>query len=94
MKVRVQYTAQLRAAIGHIEEEAELPDGSTLAALLSHLAARHNHVASPHLLTATGQTQSSLLIVVNDSAVAAHQSDSICLCAGDVVILLPPIAGG
>jgi len=94
MKVRIQYTAQLRTAIGRSEEEAELPDGSTLAALLSHLATRHNHVASPHLITATGRAQSSLMIVVNDSAVAAHQSDSICLRAGDVVTLLPPIAGG
>lgn len=94
MKVHIQYTAQLRTVIGRGEEEAELPEGSTLAALLNHLAERHNRVASPHLLTATGQTQGSLLIVVNNSAVAAHQSDSICLRAGDVVTLLPPIAGG
>jgi molybdopterin synthase sulfur carrier subunit len=94
MKVRVQYTAQLRTAIGRSEEEAELPDGSTLAGLLSHLAARHNHVATCHLFTPTGQKQKSLLVVVNESAVTAHQSDSIILRAGDVVALLPPIAGG
>lgn len=94
MKVRVQYTAQLRTAIGRSEEDAELPDGSTLTALLGHLAQRHNHVASHHLLTSTGRAQISLLVVVNDSAVAAHQLDSILLRAGDVVALLPPIAGG
>jgi MoaD family protein len=94
MKVSVRYTAQLRMAIGRDEEEAELPEGSTLAALLSHLASRHDRVASPHLIAVTGRIPSSLLVIVNDSAVASNQSESICLRAGDVVTLLPPIAGG
>ena len=70
MKVRVQYTAQLRTAIGRSEEEAELPDGSTLTELLGHLAARHNHAASNYLLTPTGQAQKSLLVVVTQSSLS------------------------
>lgn len=94
MKLRVQYTAQLRTVLGCSEEELELPDGSTLATLLAHLVTHHNHVAAPHLVTAAGQTQTSLLVVVNDFAIAAHQSAAVVLRPGDVVTLLPPIAGG
>jgi sulfur-carrier protein len=94
MKVRVQYTAQMRTAAGRSDEEVELEEGSSLRALLSHLAERLGPAAAAHLITAAGETQGSLLIVVNDSAVASRLSSTTVLRAGDVVTLLPPIAGG
>lgn len=93
MKLRVQYTAQLRTATGRPEEVVELPEGSSLAALLGHLAANLDGAAS-HLLSADGQAHRSLLIVVNDSAIASHHAAATLLRTGDVVTLLPPIAGG
>ena len=54
MKLRVQYTAQLRAATGRSEDEVELPEGTSLAALVSHLGARLGGAAS-HLIAADGQ---------------------------------------
>ena len=90
MKVRVQFTAQLRTALGKAAEEVELPEGSSVAELLRQLVNRFDG-AAPHLLKPTGEPQSSLLIVINE-AVATTQS--VHLRAGDVVTLLPPIAGG
>jgi molybdopterin converting factor small subunit len=46
------------------------------------------------LLNEAGQAQSSLLMVVNDAAVSAREAASLPLKDGDVVLLLPPIAGG
>lgn len=94
MKLHVQYTAQLRAAIGRNEEEVELPDGSSLAELLVHLAANCGPGAEPHLLTDRQQVRPSLLLVVNDTAVSSSQAASTMLRSGDKVILLPPIGGG
>jgi sulfur-carrier protein len=94
MKVRVQYTAQLRTALGQADEDIELPDGSTLASLLSHLAAQHGHKAHSHFTGPGGEVPKSLLIVVNDSAKSAIVADATVLSSGDVVTLLPPIAGG
>lgn len=93
MKLRVQYMAQLRPAMGRMEEDVELPEGSTVVELLVHLASRHDE-AGPHLVTRQGQARPSLLVVVNGSAVPAQESAAAVLHSGDVVILLPPIAGG
>ena len=93
MKLRVQYTAQLRTATGRAEDEVELPEGTTLAALVRHLAARPDGAAS-HLIAADGQAHHSLLIVVNDRAVTSQDAAGTLLQPGDVVALLPPIAGG
>ena len=94
MKLRVQYTGQLRTAAGRSEEEVELPEATNLAALLHQLASRLGKGALPHLLTPAGHPQSSLLVIVNDSAIPAPQTAATILRQGDVITLLPPIAGG
>ncbi len=94
MKLRVQYTAQLRTAAGRPEEEVDLPEGSTLASLLAHLARRLDEGAATHLLAAEGHIRPSLLIVINATVIPADAANSTMLRPGDVVLLLPPIAGG
>jgi molybdopterin converting factor small subunit len=93
MKLQVQYTAQLRAALGRSEDRVLLPEGSSLAELLVHLSTCHGQ-AREHLLTDGGETRPSLLMVVNGVAVTARDARSTVLHSEDVVILMPPIAGG
>lgn len=94
MKLRVQYTAQLRSAVGRPHDEIELPEGSSLAALLKHLASNLDEAAAAHVIAPSGGFRPSLLIVVNDSAASIHAAAATELKHGDVVLLLPPIAGG
>ncbi|HUE75043.1 MAG TPA: MoaD/ThiS family protein [Pirellulaceae bacterium] len=94
MNVRVGYSAQLRTSIGRAEEDVELEAGSTLAALIEYLAARLDDAGKGHLVTPEGQIRASLLIVVNEAVTAADAAKSTILKSGDVVLLLPPIAGG
>jgi len=94
MRVRVQYTAQLRTALGLAAEDVELPDGSTLASLLIQLTRKHGPKAHDHFTGSGGEAPKGLLIVVNDAAKSASQTAATVLNAGDVVTLLPPIAGG
>ncbi len=93
MKLRVQYMAQLRTAVGQAEEVVELPNGNSLAELLNQLANTHS-AARSHFVTETGHARPSLLIVVNNSAVSAREAATTALHSDDVVTLLPPIAGG
>lgn len=93
MKLRVQYMAQLRAAVGCTEEDVELPEGSSVAELLHQLANTHA-AARSHLVAETGHARPSLLIVVNDSTVSARDTVSTVLREQDIVTLLPPVAGG
>ena len=93
MKLHVKYTAQLRAALQRPEDVVELANTSCLSDLLTHLAELHP-AGRPHLLSGAGQINACLLVVVNKSAVAAGDAASVQLHEGDVVLLLPPIAGG
>ncbi len=94
MRLRVQYTAQLRTVVGRTEEEIEFPEGSNLAELLVHLASELRREAAPFLLTAGGELQPSLLVALNHGAVSSCNARAVLVNAGDVVTLLPPIAGG
>ncbi|MFM7072516.1 MAG: MoaD/ThiS family protein [Planctomycetota bacterium] len=93
MNIRVKYSGQLRAATRCGDEEIAWSPGGTLAELIAHLAERHS-AGRPHLLSDIGAIRPSLLIAVNDSAVAASDANAIRLRDGDTVWLLPPIAGG
>jgi MoaD family protein len=94
MKLRVHYMAQLRDALGRTEEDVEMPEGSTLAELLVRLAAGRDREVERHLITDAGQPRPSLLVVVNDAPVSPREAVATALRPGDVVTLLPPIAGG
>jgi MoaD family protein len=93
MKLRVQYMAQLRGAVGRAEEVIELSEECSLAELLNQLATIHCE-ARTHLVTEAGHARPSLLVVVNDSAVSARNAATTVLHADDIVTLMPPIAGG
>jgi molybdopterin converting factor small subunit len=94
MKVCVEYTAQMRMIAGASREHIELPEESTLATLIGQLAARWGSEGGAHLLAQNGQPLRSLLIVVNDVVVSPAAALRTNLASGDIVTLLPPIAGG
>ncbi len=93
MKVRVQYMAQLRTLLGVSEEQFELPEASDVMTLVKQMAQQRS-AAAPHLLAASDSLRPSLLIAINGAAIALQTTESIRLHDGDVVTLLPPIAGG
>ncbi len=92
--LRVQYLAQLRTARGVAEESCQLPEGATLEQLLVQLASTHGAEVAKHLHTSAGVVQPSLMIAVNGVAVPTRQSPQTMLRSGDIVTLMPPIAGG
>lgn len=94
MKLRIQYTGQLRTAAGLSEEELDLPESITLPALLQDLVTRLGESAAPHLLTPSGAPPCGLLIILNNTALPFPIPPSTILHPGDTITLLPPIAGG
>jgi molybdopterin converting factor small subunit len=94
MKICVQYSAQLRAAVGRPLDEIELPAGSSLATLLDRLIGQLDEAARGHLIAPGGTIRPSLLIVVGDVATPVQAAAERKLQNGETVLLLPPIAGG
>jgi molybdopterin synthase sulfur carrier subunit len=82
MTLRVLYFAGLRDALGITEETLELPnDVRTVAGLADHLAARHRAYA---------ERRAHVRIARNEAFAEASEP----LAEGDVVALIPPVAGG
>lgn len=94
MRLRVQYTAQLRTLVGRTEQDVELTEGSNLADLLLQLTSEMSPEAAGYLLAPEGGLRPSLLVVVNNQSVSTAEADAVVLHTSDVVMLLPPIAGG
>jgi molybdopterin synthase sulfur carrier subunit len=82
MALHVLYFAGLRDAVGLAEETVELPEGvRTIGALADHLARRH---------PAYRERRAHVRIARNE----AFAGDDEPLADGDVVALIPPVAGG
>jgi len=82
MALRVLFFAGLRDAVGLAEETLELPEGvCTVGALADHLARRH---------PAYRARRAHVRIARNE----AFASDDEPVADGDVVALIPPVAGG
>ncbi len=81
MRVRVLYFAAVRELVGRSEEERELPDTADVAALAAELEAAH-----PALAGRLGHVR----FAVNEEMARSDAK----LRDGDVVALIPPVAGG
>ncbi|HEY4015521.1 MAG TPA: molybdopterin converting factor subunit 1 [Polyangiaceae bacterium] len=82
MIVKVLYFAALRDAVGLSEEALDLPATvTTVGQLADHLAARHRVFA---------ERRAHVRIARNE----AFAQDDEALSEGDVVALIPPVAGG
>jgi molybdopterin converting factor small subunit len=89
MRLSVRYMAQLKQAAGVGLEPVEVDEGSTVATLLAHLAARHGALGRL-LLSERGDPQPTLLVFLGE-----EQADPATLLRdGQVVTPLSPIAGG
>ena len=91
MPVRVQIPGPLRPlTAGAAEGEV---DAATVAALIEVLQTRHAGFRE-RLLDPSGRLRSYVRIFVNDEDVRALQAEATVLREGDVVAIVPAIAGG
>jgi molybdopterin synthase sulfur carrier subunit len=82
MRVSVLYFAGLRDSVGLADEALDLPaQVRTVGDLCEHLAARHRGYA---------ERRTSVRVARNE----AFASDGEPLGDGDVIALIPPVAGG
>jgi molybdopterin synthase sulfur carrier subunit len=82
VRVRVLYFAAVRDLAHRAEEDVDLPDGvRTVADFAAWVGARHAGLAA---------RMGSVRIARNEAFAAADEA----LAAGDVLALIPPVAGG
>ena len=92
MKITTKYYAFIRERLGRSTEEFELQEGSTIADFLKLLSERHGG-------NLVGVFEGAVLrrgfvVALNGENVEQARWGSTRLKDGDVVVVLPPIAGG
>ncbi len=92
MQVTIQYSGQLKLAVGRDDERLELPEGATLDELVRAVAQRHDNSARRFFVDDDGNAQPTLMLVVNNRQVPAGTRQE--LADGDEVVILQPISGG
>jgi molybdopterin converting factor small subunit len=92
MQITVEYAAQAKQAAGLGRECLELALPLRVRDLLPQLARRHGEALGRLLLTEDGDPQPALLLFVGDEQVLPDAPRE--LQPGDVLTILPPIAGG
>ena len=94
MEITVHLETQLRHVARVGKTLLTLRDGSRLHDALRAVAAQFGPTMEERLLTSDGMPQKSVLIFVNDRAVAHDTIGHYVLQEGDVLLLYPPISGG
>jgi MoaD family protein len=92
MKVTITYFGQLRHVVGVESEAGEYADALPLTTVLAGLADRYGEAFRTIVFDDQGGLRASLMVLVNGVAVAKGMAPA--LRDGDVVTLLPAIAGG
>ena len=91
MQVKVLYFGILKDQFGAVEEQIELPGGSSAGELLEFLRGRtSNLLMSQEASRADQQLWRSLALAVNRE----YAQPTTVLHEGDEVALLPPVSGG
>ena len=94
IEITVQFEAQLRhvAGIGHAV--VSVPDACSVTDALRAIAVQFGPTLAERLVTADGTPQRSVLLFVNEQAIAHAMAARHLLKSGDVLLLYPPISGG
>ena len=89
MHINVQFTTQVKAALGRSEQSVQLEDGATVMDAIRQLAQEHGEAFAKFVFV-QDQLLPSILTTVNDQQVSTDEA----LRDGDQLILLSAISGG
>ena len=93
MKITIEYSAQIRRALGVSEETIDLENSQNLHDLILYLAEIHGQLFKDLILDMEGNLSRMILASVNGVQVQGRTS-SADLKDGDLVNLMSPISGG
>lgn len=92
MQIKLQYAAQIKAAVGRSQELVDVPDAATLQQVVRAAADRHGEGLRRLLLRPDGSVRRAVLLFLGDECVSIDQP--IELKEGDTLTIMSPISGG
>ncbi|BBL68338.1 ubiquitin-like small modifier protein 1 [Methanoculleus chikugoensis] len=92
MKIRVKAFARFREILGS-GLTLDLPDGTTMAAVLATLRERAGDEGDA-IFDETGVLRAHVILMRNGKRIGKIDRDALVLADGDEIALFPPVAGG
>ena len=94
MRVRVSFYVAVGDLAAIPEETVELPASADIRRLLEYLGEEHGSALTDRVLQSDGRIWPAVAIILNGSNVSLYQGLDTQLTDGDVVSVLPVVAGG
>jgi len=94
IRVATRFYAFLRERVGRQDDTLELGDDATVGDFLEKLAEKYEHALVGYVFDADKHLRSGFAVALNGENVKPEEFSSRRLRDGDVVVILPPIAGG
>ena len=92
MKITIEYNGQLRHLAQKKSDTIDVANGTAIPEIIAQVAAAYDDAFRAILFDSTGRLLPSALVLFHDAPVDRDQWPM--LNDGDVITLLPPIAGG
>ena len=92
MNITLNYTTQVKAALGFATDSVEVESGCTVSQLLSAVAEKHGDTFRELVLTDDGQLLPSIVLCLGDAQVGFDAPNE--LVEGDEITILSAISGG
>ena len=92
MKITLKYMGQLKYLAGKDSDQIDCSQGASLIELMTEASSKYDQRFANILLDETGTIRSSLIVVVNGTAVGKDACRN--LSDGDSITLLTAISGG
>ena len=94
MQVRVGFYGAVRDVAGIDEETIELPSPADVGTLVDRLQDKHGHLFTEKVFQGHGTIFPSVAILLNGVNISLNQGLDTSVENGDVVVIIPVIAGG
>ena len=94
MRVHTRFYAFLREKVGRSEDTLELEEGATIADFLKQISEKYGEIVGRDIFDEDGSLRSGFAVALNGENVRREEWGTTKLKDGDLVVILPPIAGG
>ncbi len=94
IKIESRYYAYLKELTGKNSEYIMIEEGSTVSNIINYIIEKYGERMRSYILDSEGRIRSNITIAINAQKLNTELAMKHVLNDGDIVVILPPIAGG
>ena len=92
--INIKYFAAIRDIVGKREEQIQVERGSTVDNVLTRLTEIYGERLRNYVFDEKGHLKGNLSVLINGENIGRDGYDRTVLRSKDILVILPPIAGG